>query len=106
VLRILIEVKSLDATALSELTCILAPSLTRILRNLESRGLILKETSEMDARKLVLRPTKLALKVSDKVGPEINEVFAGIEKRFGSENNEKLLDMLQDLCDSNKQAGM
>ena len=106
VLRILIEVKSLDATSLSERTCILAPSRTRIIRNLESRGLLLKETSEEDARKLVLKPTDLAHEVSKTVSPETNKIFSGIEKRFGTENNEKLLDMLQDLCDSNKSAGL
>lgn len=106
VLRILVEEKSLDATTLSERTCILAPSLTRIIRNLEGRGFLLKETSETDARKLVLKPTKQALEISKKVSPETNKVFAEIEKRFGAENNEKLLDMLQDLCNSSKPAGM
>ncbi|PCI04659.1 MAG: homoprotocatechuate degradation operon regulator HpaR [Hyphomicrobiales bacterium] len=104
VLRILIEMKSLDATALSERTCILAPSLTRIIRNLESRGLLQKDISEMDARKLVLKPTRQALEISKKVTPETNKVFEEIEKQFGAENNEKLLDMLQDLCNSNKLA--
>ncbi|MFK5977986.1 MAG: homoprotocatechuate degradation operon regulator HpaR [Rhizobiaceae bacterium] len=106
VLRILIEEKSLDATALSERSCILAPSLTRIIRNLESRGLLQKEVSQTDARKLVLKPTRQALDVNKVVTPEINKVFKGIEKRFGAEKTEKLLDMLQDLCDSNKPAGM
>lgn len=105
VLRILIEVKSMDATALSERSCILAPSLTRIIRNLESRGLLQKEVSQTDARKLVLKPTKQALDVSRTVSPETNKIFKGIEKRFGAEKTEKLLDMLQDLCDSNKPAG-
>lgn len=102
VLRILIEAKSIDATALAERSCILAPSLTRIIRNLESRGLLQREISHQDARKLALMPTEQALEVSNKISPETNKVFADIEKRFGSQNSEKLLDMLHDLCQSNK----
>jgi hypothetical protein len=40
------------------------------------------------------------------VSPETNEVFERIERRFGADKTEKLLDMLQELCDSNKTADM
>jgi len=102
VLRILIEAEAIDATSLAEYSCILAPSLTRIIKNLESRGLLQRGVSKDDARKLVLTPTDLAIEVSNKVNPETAKVFQKIEDRFGSQKTEILLDMLQELCKSNK----
>jgi len=60
-----------------------------------------RETSPLDARKLVLMPTELALKAAAEINPETGKIFEGIKDRFGSEKNELLLDMLQELCEAN-----
>ena len=57
VLRMVGEVDSIEASELAERTCILAPSLTRILQNLEARGLLRRATSKADARRRVIQAT-------------------------------------------------
>lgn len=48
VLRALETVEKIEATALTEATCLPAPSLTRILRDLEMRGYIQRRSSPKD----------------------------------------------------------
>ncbi len=102
VLRIVGEVEHIDATALAERSCILAPSLTRILRNLEKRGLLRRETSQSDARIKVIRCTETALKKIRQITPESQEIYEDIEARFSKEQIENLLDMLGELIQSSR----
>ena len=55
VLRVLAEAGMLDASEVAEKAFILAPSLTRMLRSLEERGLISRHKDEADGRRVLLR---------------------------------------------------
>ncbi len=97
VLRVLTESGPLDATKIADKSCILAPSLTRIIRTLEQRGLITREKNRADARKLVLSITPEGTALIEEVAPESREIYDKLEAEFGVAKIENLLDSLEEL---------
>src|SRR5690606_16843916 len=57
VLRVLGEVDRMDSREVAERACLMAPSLTRIVRALEARRLIVKRRHPDDARRIFLSIT-------------------------------------------------
>src|SRR5690606_35069525 len=57
VLRVLGEVDQMDSREVAERACLMAPSLTRIVRALETRRLIVKRRHPDDARRIFLSIT-------------------------------------------------
>jgi len=101
VLRVLAEAGEIDASALAQRACILAPSLTRIIRTLESRKLLVREISQADGRKLILKPTELAHQHTAAIVPEALAIYNVFRQQFGDDQIEQLLDMLNNLTDTN-----
>ena len=99
VLRVLMESGQLDASTLAERACILAPSLTRILRTLQSKGLLERTVSEKDGRQLILKPTEHAYEVVAAISPESRAIYQQLEKKYGKQNLDALVDMLNELID-------
>ncbi len=87
-----------EVTELAEVTFLLAPSLSRILTNLEGRDLVDRTTVEHDQRRalIALSPAGLAL-VRD-VAPGSEAAYRLIEERFGADRLRRLLDELHDLA--------
>lgn len=98
VLRALSEAGQLDATEVAEKAFILAPSLTRMLRSLEERGLITREKDETDGRRVLLALAPAGQAVIDAVMPDSRRVYADIDARFGAKRVDALLDMLEELA--------
>ncbi|WP_145925947.1 homoprotocatechuate degradation operon regulator HpaR [Shinella sp. HZN7] len=98
VIRALSEAGTLDATEVAEKAFILAPSLTRMLRSLEERGLITRHKDKEDGRRVLLRLAPVGQAVIDEVMPDSRRVYADIDARFGAERVEELLDMLEELA--------
>ncbi|MCT7666914.1 homoprotocatechuate degradation operon regulator HpaR [Shinella kummerowiae] len=98
VLRALSEAGQLDATEVAEKAFILAPSLTRMLRSLEERGLITREKDEADGRRVLLALAPAGQAVIDEVMPDSRRVYADIDARFGARRVDALLDMLEELA--------
>ncbi|MBI1619367.1 homoprotocatechuate degradation operon regulator HpaR [Aquamicrobium zhengzhouense] len=98
VIRVLAEENPLDATELAERACILAPSLTRILRSLEERGLIVRERDQLDGRRLLLSLSAKGMEIIYAVSPASKDVYADLEARYGRKRLDDLLDMLGDLA--------
>jgi homoprotocatechuate degradation regulator HpaR len=97
VVRTLGETGALDATELAARACLLAPSLTRIVRTLEDRGFVSRARDEADARRAIIRITAEGLDFIREVTPASRAVYAEMEAKLGRERIEALLDMLQDL---------
>ncbi|MDN2580273.1 homoprotocatechuate degradation operon regulator HpaR [Aquibium sp. ELW1220] len=97
VVRTLGESGALDATELAARACLLAPSLTRIVRTLEDRGFVTRERDATDARRAVIRITTKGLDFIREVTPASRAIYAEMEAKLGRERIEALLDMLQDL---------
>jgi homoprotocatechuate degradation regulator HpaR len=98
VIRVLAEQSPLDATELADRACILAPSLTRIIRSLEERGLILRERDQGDGRRILLSLSEKGLEIIYNVSPASRAVYADLEERYGRDRIEALLEMLSDLA--------
>ncbi|MEW9613986.1 homoprotocatechuate degradation operon regulator HpaR [Shinella sp. S4-D37] len=98
VIRVLFEAGTLDATEVAEKAFILAPSLTRMLRSLEERGLITRHKDKEDGRRVLLRLAPAGQAVIDEVMPDSRRVYADIDARFGAGRVEELLDMLEELA--------
>lgn len=98
VIRVLGEASPRDATDVANHCCILMPSMTRIIRALQDRGLITRARDEADGRKLVLAITPAGKDLLDQVAPHSLEVYRDIAERYGVERVETLLDMLEDLA--------
>ena len=99
VIRVLGEESPLDASEAAERASVLAPSLTRIIKALEDRGLITRERNSSDGRRISLAIAPAGLAMIRDVTPETQVVYAQLEARYGHERIEHLLDMLGELAD-------
>jgi len=100
VLRELAEGGPLEATELAERASVLPPSLTRIIKLMKERRLITRSKVKGDGRraKLAISPTGLAL--IEELAPERRAIYDAIERRYGAERHEELLDLLEQLIRS------
>lgn len=97
VLRALAHSGSMEVTELAEATFLLAPSLSRILPDLEKRGLILRRQVDTDLRRSVVGLEPKGLRLIAAHAPFSEEMYARIERRFGPERTRELLTLLQQL---------
>jgi homoprotocatechuate degradation regulator HpaR len=84
VLRVLDERGPTELTQVAKDACLLLPSLTRIIRAMEEEGLATRMTEA--GRALILAHMA-----------ESNAIFARLERDFGQEKVEQLLDLLDEL---------
>jgi homoprotocatechuate degradation regulator HpaR len=97
VLRVLQERGPMDLTALAAEACLLLPSLTRMVRPLESEGLIRRETPRADRRRAVMSITPAGEALIAAHADQSAAIFARIEQEFGRDRLEQLLDLLEAL---------
>ncbi|MCB1381963.1 MAG: homoprotocatechuate degradation operon regulator HpaR [Notoacmeibacter sp.] len=100
VMRVLSEAGRLDASDLAARASILAPSLTRILKTLEDRAWVQRERDASDGRRSWLALTRSGHGLIAEVAPRSREIYDTIERRFGAERVETLLDLLNELGDA------
>lgn len=99
VLRVLEEGGAMEPTRIAEESCLLLPSLTRILQKLEERGLIGRERDEADKRKQIVQITPAGSKL---IAANLETSIALNDRvcaRLGAERYEKLLDLLNELSE-------
>ena len=102
VIRVLGEAETLEAREVCERACILAPSLTRILKIIEERGLVTRGIDQTDRRRLLLSITPKGVELLALLTHEASSGYAEFVEQFGAERIELLLDMLADLADLRK----
>jgi homoprotocatechuate degradation regulator HpaR len=100
VLRVLAEAGPLEATELANQASILPPSLTRIIKALEERKFITRSRVKGDGRRARLAISPAGLSLIEELAPERIAIYDAIEQRFGAEQHEELLDMLDGLIRS------
>ena len=96
-LRALGSSGEIDATRLASATFLLAPSLTRILRDLEARGLVRRRADPDDGRSALLSLSQQGEQILAEVGVESERIYAGIEKRLGTVELKRVMKMLEDV---------
>jgi homoprotocatechuate degradation regulator HpaR len=97
VLRVLDEYGPMDPTELSERSVILTPSMTRILRALEERAMIRRERHGGDRRRQVIHLSEQARTAIEAASPASIQAHNELERQYGAERLDRLLDMLADL---------
>jgi homoprotocatechuate degradation regulator HpaR len=97
VLRVLHESPALEATELAKRASILAPSLSRIIKTLETRGLIGVTKSEADARRSLLALSPAGADLIAKIAPESAQIYSEIIGKAGDGRMSILLDELEQL---------
>ena len=95
VIRVLGEYGDLDASQLAERAMVLGPSLTRMIKTLEKSKLVAKRGDKSDGRKAIISITAKARALIKEVTPERAAIYKEIEKKFGAEQIEQLLDLLE-----------
>lgn len=99
VLRVLAERGTMDPKDIAREACLLNPSLTRIMQLLEKKALIIRKDHPNDRRKVLLDITPAGMDLLQSAMPESRAIFAQLEAKFGSENVDQLLDLLNALSD-------
>src|SRR5690242_13981697 len=97
VLRALAHSGPLEVTELAEATFLLAPSLSRILPDLEQRQLISRRQVDTDLRRCVVSLEPKGLRLIGTHAPYSEQMYAQIARRFGPERISELLGLLQEL---------
>jgi homoprotocatechuate degradation regulator HpaR len=97
VLRVISEDVRIDASTVAARACLLAPSVTRIVRALAERGFISSVRDVSDKRRTVLQLTGAGEAFIEKVSPESAEIFAKLRQTVGSERWEQLATLLSDI---------
>jgi homoprotocatechuate degradation regulator HpaR len=97
VLRAVFEVEAIEVTALAELCFILMPSLSRILRSLEGRGLIERRPVPSDQRRFVIRMTPAGRRVVTGIAPQSEARYDDITRAIGRRKLDELYRLLAEV---------
>lgn len=98
VLRVLVEGGTMDPKDIAQRACLLNPSLTRIMQLLERKGLITRANHPSDRRKVLITVTDKGVDLIARAAPESNAIFERLERQFGRDKMDQLLDLLNDLA--------
>jgi len=97
VLRALSSVPCSEVLALAQSTFLLAPSLSKILKGLEKRGLIDRRTPDEDMRRGLVSISPRGLELLERAGRHSETVYREIARRFGADRIAALQQMLAEL---------
>jgi len=97
ILRALTAVEASEVTELARTAFLLGPSLSRILRDLEARGLIERRTAKSDLRRGVVSISEKGLELMEAVAPSSEAIYAAISRCYGARRLSELQEMLRAL---------
>jgi homoprotocatechuate degradation regulator HpaR len=97
VLRVLFKSGELEATELARQSLLLAPSLTRILRDLEASRMITRRWDEADRRRSMIAIAPAGVELLAKVAPLSEASFAEITRLYGETRLNQLFKLLGEL---------
>jgi len=100
ILRALAHSGALEVSELAQATCLLAPSLSRILPDMESRQLISRKQADSDLRRSVISLERKGLRLIATHAPCAEEIYDDIAQRFGAERLLQLFTLLRELEES------
>ena len=99
VLRVLGEKGPCDAGQLATEACILSPSLSRIINTLIENNFITKTEHKIDKGKIILEISLDGKLKLESIKPEYLAILKSIQKRYGEEKIEKILNLLIEIVD-------
>ncbi len=99
VIRVLVEVDELDATTLAERGVLMMPSLSRMLRSLEARELIIRKLDPGDQRRSLISISHRGRKMFERLAPRNELAYSEIERTLGSNKVKLLYSLLNESID-------
>ena len=100
VLRILSQFEGIDVKTLARKSYLMRESLSRIIKDLVERGLIVRRVSNTDARRFLHSLTAKGRNLLEQVAPAFNPVYKEIEARFSIQRIEELNRRLAELLEA------
>ena len=97
VLRVLAEYGPQSSSTLADRASLLFPSLTRIAKTMQTKGLITLSRDEEDRRLQMISIAEAGQKLIDDKKDHAAHIVKGFKKKLGKENYEQLLDLLAKL---------
>jgi len=97
VLRALAHLGAMEVTELAGATFLLAPSLSRILPDMETRALIKRTQADADLRRNVISLEPKGLRLIAAHAPYSEAIYAEMARSFGAERLTQLFLLLQEL---------
>ena len=97
VMRVLHEAGELDASELATAACILAPSLSRMIKKLEANSYIRAVKDPKDGRRTLISLTEDGDAFIRNVAPQSAQIYAEIEAKVGPDRINTLLDEIESL---------
>ncbi len=94
VLRVLAEYGPQSSSTLANRASLLFPSLTRIARTMQSKGLITLSRDSEDRRRQTIQITEQGQKIIDDKVQQAAKIVEGFKNKLGHEKYEALLDTL------------
>jgi homoprotocatechuate degradation regulator HpaR len=98
VMRVLNDRGSTDATRLSEVGLLHAPSVTRILKELEKRKIVVRRPDSHDLRRTLVALTPQGHEIVRTISRDVLRIMREYSERFGAQRLERLLDELRALA--------
>ncbi len=99
ILRVLADLGALEQTSIARESCLLLPSLTRILRSMEADDLVIRSQDTGDGRRTIVDITDKGRALIMSYQPRAFEIFQRLESQFGKEKLETLLDLLEEVLE-------
>ncbi|MGY8907828.1 homoprotocatechuate degradation operon regulator HpaR [Candidatus Njordibacter sp. Uisw_056] len=99
VLRVLHENGVMDAKELAKSACVLAPSLTRIIKHLEQKNMLTRCADGKDGRRVLLAILPSGAALIESVTPEVQVIYQGLNDKYGAQKMSDLLDLLHDVVE-------
>ena len=94
ILRALSEYGQMDSTSLASRSALLTPSLTRITNSMLAKNLVTQRRDVKDKRRQLVAITASGQKIIDDNLAEATAIMQTVKQTLGTENYEKLLDLL------------
>lgn len=99
ILRALVEVESLEIGELADKVLMQRSSLTRTLKNMQTRRLISRKKSKTDQRYFHISITQTGHRLFHKAAPHSEQEYNHIKKVFGTKKLEQLYSLLNELSE-------
>lgn len=99
VMRALMDEDALDISELSSRCYLLKPSLSRIVQNLERRGIVSRRQDKQDQRRAVLSLTSKGRRLFGEILPLSEERYDYITRAFGYGKLHLLYELLDELIE-------
>ena len=99
IIRILSQYDALESNQLADLACILKPSLTGILNRMLEMKLISKNKSTEDQRIYLISLTEVGKKCFEHQVVKMEETYKKIQKEYGEEKMQTLMQLLKELSE-------